>query len=209
MDTEKLETNQVTVRGRVCQAPVYSHSMYAEKFYDMRLSVPRLSGICDVLPVTVSDRLLDLMALAEGDDVTVLGQLRSYNHMVDSHSRLILTVFARHICPCAGEEEQNPNQVVLDGFLCRTPIYRTTPFGREIADMLLAVNRAYSKSDYIPAIAWGRNARYVQRLEVGRRVLVHGRMQSREYEKKLDGGETQQRTAYEVSVSSIEAFPDE
>lgn len=203
MDTEN---NQVTIRGRVAEGPTYSHSMYAENFYNLLVDVPRLSGVCDRLPVTVSDRLLDLMDISLEDDILVIGQLRSYNHMVDTHSRLVLTIFARHVSPGA-DCPDNPNQVVLDGFLCRPPVYRTTPFGREISDMLLAVNRSYNKSDYIPAIAWGRNARFAQRLQIGSRVLIHGRMQSREYEKRLEDGTVEVRTAYEVSVSSIEPAP--
>ncbi|MDD4796672.1 MAG: single-stranded DNA-binding protein [Eubacteriales bacterium] len=203
MDTEN---NQITIRGRVVEDPTYSHSMYAENFYNLVVDVPRLSGVCDRLPVTVSDRLLDLMNIDADDDILVMGQLRSYNHVVDTRSRLILTVFARHVSP-GDDRTDNPNQVMLDGYLCRAPVYRTTPFGREIADILLAVNRSYNKSDYIPAIAWGRNARFAQRLQVGSRIIIHGRMQSRAYEKHLDDGTVEVRTAYEVSVSSIETVP--
>jgi single-stranded DNA-binding protein len=197
------ENNQVMLKGKVVEEPVYSHSLYGEKFFALTLEVPRLSGVTDVLPVMVSDRLLHLMDVALGDELAVIGQLRSYNRLVEGKSRLILTVFARHISP-PEDMADNPNQVLLEGYVCRTPVYRTTPFGREITDLLIAVNRPYNKSDYIPVISWGRNARYAETLEVGQKVYIHGRMQSRQYQKKLPDGNIDNRTAYEVSVSYIE-----
>jgi primosomal replication protein N len=197
------ENNQVMLKGKVVEEPVYSHSLYGEKFFALMLEVPRLSGVADMLPVMVSDRLLHLMDVTVGDELAVIGQLRSYNRLVDGRNRLILTVFARHISP-PEDMEDNPNQVLLEGYVCRTPVYRTTPFGREITDLLIAVNRPYNKSDYIPVISWGRNARYAETLEVGQKVYIHGRMQSRQYQKKLPDGNTENRTAYEVSVSFIE-----
>jgi primosomal replication protein N len=197
------ENNQVMLKGKVVEEPVYSHSLYGEKFFTLMLEVPRLSGVTDMLPVMVSDRLLRLMDVAVGDELAVIGQLRSYNRLVEGKSRLILTVFARHISP-PEDMTDNPNQVLLEGFVCRPPVYRTTPFGREITDLLIAVNRPYNKSDYIPVISWGRNARYAETLEVGQKVSIHGRMQSRLYQKKLPDGTMENRTAYEVSVSYIE-----
>jgi single-stranded DNA-binding protein len=197
------ENNQVMLKGRVVEDPVYSHSLYGEKFFSMMLEVPRLSGVNDSLPVMVSDRLLHLMDVEVGDELAVIGQLRSYNRLVEGKSRLILTVFARHISS-PEEADENPNQVLLEGFVCRTPVYRTTPFGREITDLLIAVNRPYNKSDYIPVISWGRNARFAETLEVGQKVFIHGRMQSRQYQKKLAEGAIENRTAYEVSVTFIE-----
>jgi primosomal replication protein N len=197
------ENNQVMLKGKVVEDPVYSHSLYGEKFFTLMMEVPRLSGVADVLPVMVSDRLLHLMDVTIGDELAVLGQLRSYNRLVDGRNRLILTVFARHISP-PEDMADNPNQVLLEGYVCRTPVYRTTPFGREITDLLIAVNRPYNKSDYIPVISWGRNARYAETLEVGQKVFIHGRMQSRQYQKKLPDGAIDNRTAYEVSVSFIE-----
>ncbi len=206
MEKGNHENNQVTLKGRVAEEPLYSHTLYGERFFTLMLEVPRLSGVADTLPVMVSDRLLDLVSVATGDELAVMGQLRSYNRMVEGRNRLILTVFARHIAP-PEDINDNPNQVLLEGYVCRAPVYRTTPFGREITDLLLAINRPYNKSDYIPVICWGRNARFAQSLEVGQRVCVHGRMQSRLYQKKLDDGETENRTAYEVSISFIET-PD-
>lgn len=197
------ENNQVILKGRVVEEPVYSHSLYGEKFFSMMLEVPRLSGVNDMLPVMVSDRLLHLMDVEVGDELAVIGQLRSYNRLVEGKSRLILTVFARHISP-PEDADENPNQVLLEGYVCRTPVYRTTPFGREITDLLIAVNRPYNKSDYIPVISWGRNARFAETLEVGQKVFIHGRMQSRQYQKKLAEGAVENRTAYEVSVTFIE-----
>lgn len=203
MEKGNHDNNQVTLKGKVVEEPLYSHSLYGEKFYTLMLDVPRLSGVGDVLPVMVSDRLLRLMDVSVGDELAVIGQLRSYNRLVDSRNRLILTVFARHIAP-PEDVTDNPNQVLLEGYVCRTPVYRTTPFGREITDLLIAVNRPYNKSDYIPVISWGRNARYAETLEVGQKVFIHGRMQSRQYQKKQPDGSVENRTAYEVSVSFIE-----
>lgn len=200
------ENNQVILKGRVIEEPVFSHTLYGEKFFSLMLEVPRLSGVTDMLPVMVSDRLLNLLDVAIGDELAVTGQLRSYNRLVDNRNRLILTVFARHIAP-PDDIADNPNQVILEGYICRAPVYRTTPFGREITDILIAVNRPYNKSDYIPVISWGRNARYAETLEVGQKVTIHGRMQSRIYQKKLEDGTIENRTAYEVSVSFIE-MPD-
>ncbi len=203
MEKGSHENNQVILKGRVAEEPAYSHSLYGERFYNLMLEVPRLSGVADVLPVMASDRLLHLMNVAVGDEIAVIGQLRSYNRLQEGRNRLILTVFARHIAP-PEDVPDNPNQVLLEGFVCRPPVYRTTPFGREITDLLIAVNRPYNKSDYIPVISWGRNARYAETLEVGQKVFIHGRMQSRQYQKKLADGAVEDRTAFEVSVSFIE-----
>ncbi len=203
MEKGSHENNQVILKGKVVEEPAYSHSLYGEKFYNLMLEVPRLSGVADVLPVMASDRLLHLMNVVAGDEIAVIGQLRSYNRLQEGRNRLILTVFARHIAP-PEDVPDNPNQVLLEGYVCRPPVYRTTPFGREITDLLIAVNRPYNKSDYIPVISWGRNARYAETLEVGQKVFIHGRMQSRQYQKRLPDGAVEDRTAFEVSVSFIE-----
>ncbi|WP_278600739.1 single-stranded DNA-binding protein, partial [Clostridium tertium] len=143
------------------------------------------------------------MDLSIDKEIIVDGQLRSYNKFVDGSNKLILTVFARNIEPCI-ERSKNPNEIFLDGYICKEPVYRTTPFGREIADVLLAVNRAYNKSDYIPTIAWGRNSRFCQTLEVGDNIRVWGRLQSREYQKKVSDTDVIKKIAYEVSVSKME-----
>jgi single-stranded DNA-binding protein len=202
--TDKIsENNTVTIVGTVKSNPEFSHEMYGEGFYNVYLEVPRLSDISDTLPITVSERLITGVGLEVGSKLVVLGQLRSYNKLMDGSNKLILTIFARDLKQ-DDEEIKNPNQIYLDGFICKKPIYRTTPFGREITDMLIAVNRPYNKSDYIPSIAWGRNARYSENLTVGDRIRVWGRIQSREYQKKLNEDEVITRTAYEVSISKME-----
>jgi single-stranded DNA-binding protein len=197
------ENNSVTIVGTVKSKPEFSHEMYGEGFYNVYLEVPRLSDISDLLPITISERLMTGVDLEIGNKLVVLGQLRSYNKLVDGTNKLILTIFARDVKQ-DDEEIKNPNQIYLDGFICKRPIYRTTPFGREITDMLIAVNRPYNKSDYIPSIAWGRNARYSENLTVGDRIKVWGRIQSREYQKKVNEDEVITRTAYEVSISKME-----
>lgn len=195
--------NKIYLEGDIVSPLQFSHEMYGEGFYTLELEVPRLSDAKDILLVTVSERLIGGMELKTGDSVIVEGQLRSYNKFVDGANRLILTVFARNIEYCA-EKSKNPNQIFLDGYICKLPVYRTTPFGREISDMLLAVNRAYNKSDYIPTIAWGRNSRFCQSLSVGDNIRVWGRLQSREYQKKISDEEVIKKVAYEVSISKME-----
>ncbi|SCN21432.1 Single-stranded DNA-binding protein SsbB [Clostridium sp. N3C] len=195
--------NKIYLEGKVVSDLVFSHEMYGEGFYIFNLEVPRLSETKDVLSVTISERLLTGMELKIGSEIIVEGQLRSYNKFIDGSNRLILTVFARNVEPCY-EKSKNPNQIFLDGFICKPPVYRTTPFGREIADMLLAVNRAYNKSDYIPTIAWGRNSRFCQTLNVGDNIRIWGRLQSREYQKKVSEEEVIKKIAYEVSISKME-----
>lgn len=195
--------NKLYLEGTVASGLEYSHVMYGEGFYTFNLSVSRLSDATDSLYVTVSERLITNIDLSLGTEIIVEGQLRSYNKFIDGSNRLILTVFARKIEPCA-ERSKNPNQIYLDGFICKKPIYRTTPFGREISDMLLAVNRAYNKSDYIPTIAWGRNSRFCQNLEVGDNIRIWGRIQSREYQKKVNESDVIKKVAYEVSISKME-----
>jgi primosomal replication protein N len=186
--------------GEVITQPAFSHEMYGEGFYEFILSVKRLSGQNDNIPITVSERLLK-DKIEVGSMLAINGQFRSYNKLIDNKSKLMLTVFVKDFLPFS-ESEQNPNSVELTGYVCKPTIYRTTPFNREICDVLIAVNRSYNKSDYIPCIAWGRNARYAQDLEVGKQITISGRIQSREYTKKL-GEESEVRTAYEVSLNKI------
>jgi len=201
--TEK--NNRVYVCGRVVDEPVFSHEVFGEGFYEFHLEIERLSGQTDVLPVTVSERLIG-EKLSVGDEVCALGQFRSYNKLEGGRSRLMLTVFLREML--SSHPGKNPNSVVLSGYICKPPVYRTTPFNREIADLLIAVNRSYNKSDYIPAIAWGRNARFVKGLSVGDKVALSGRIQSREYQKRQSDESLVTMTAYEVSVSKLAAFDD-
>lgn len=203
MTDKVIESNNVTVYGAVTSKPEFSHEMYGEGFYTVYLEVPRLSDISDALPITISERLIQGLNIDVGSTLLVEGQLRSYNKYQEGNNKLILTVFARNLKPVE-EEIKNPNQIYLDGYICKKPIYRTTPFGREITDMLLAVNRPYNKSDYIPCIAWGRNARYSENLKIGDRIRIWGRIQSRNYQKKVSEEEVITRTAYEVSISKME-----
>lgn len=213
MDTNYLENNYLTLVGKVTGEKKFSHEIYGERFYVFNLEIERLSGNADIIPITVSERLATDEMLAQGKNLLVKGQFRSYNSYDNEKNRLILTVFAKDVVELEeNNEEENEmtkkdmitNEVVLIGYICKKPIYRKTPFGREIADILLAVNRAYNKSDYIPTIAWGRNARFCQNLEVGTKVKVVGRVQSRMYEKKYEDGTVENRVAYEVSIGSLE-----
>lgn len=203
-----LATNKVYIEGKIISGLEFSHEMYGEGFYSFRVEVPRLSETADVLPITVSERLIATVDMSLENKICIEGQLRSYNKYVDGSNRLILTVFARDIKPIE-EISKSPNQISIDGFICKSPVYRTTPFGREITDLLVAVNRPYNKSDYIPVIAWGRNARFSNMLTVGSHIKIWGRIQSREYEKKLSEDNVVKRTAYEVSISKMEKVDDE
>ncbi len=209
MVTNLLENNHLVLVGKVTSEKVYSHEIYGEKFYIFDLEVPRLSKAVDIIPITVSERLLTNFNLEIGKKLSVEGQFRSYNSYQNEKNKLILTVFAKDITEIDenGEEENQDvvtNEVTLSGYVCKKPIYRQTPFDREISDLLLAVNRAYNKSDYIPCIAWGRNARFCQNMEVGTELKIVGRVQSRKYEKKFEDGTSEIRVAYEVSISSME-----
>lgn len=204
MQTEGLlENNSIYVSGKVIEECEFSHEIYGEGFYLFKISSERLSDNEDILPITISERLIDKSKITIGTRVEVIGQLRSYNNYNSKKNKLVLTIFAREINLLEEETEQNPNQIFLNGFICKPPVYRKTPFGREISDILVAVNRAYNKSDYIPCIAWGRNARYLSTLGVGANIKLWGRVQSRKYQKK-NGDIIEQRVAYEVSISKIE-----
>lgn len=198
-----IENNVVNIIGTIVKECEFSHEVYGEGFYIFHISVDRLSDNEDILPVTISERLIDTNSLKLGTVVDIIGQLRSYNNYSEKRNRLVLTVFAREIEILDKLSEKNPNQICLNGFICKNPVYRKTPFGREISDILLAVNRAYNKSDYIPCIAWGRNARFTTNLKIGDNIKLWGRIQSRKYQKK-NGEDIEERTAYEVSVSKIE-----
>ncbi len=203
MDYYTDRNNRVFLSGTIVGNAEFSHEVYGEGFYEMKVSVLRLSGQADVLPVTISERLIADKNLKTGSTLNAFGQFRSYNKLVDGKSKLLLTVFVRELFDdMAG---RNPNNIVLSGYLCKPPVYRTTPFSREIADLLVAVNRSYNKSDYIPCIAWGRNARYVKNLAVGERIALSGRIQSREYQKKFSETDVRVLTAYEVSVGKLAA----
>lgn len=202
MNHELLENNRVYLQGEVISTPEYSHEVLNEGFYTLNISIPRLSGQNDIIPVTISERLLNSAGINLGDTIAIKGQFRSYNKLEDNRSRLILTVFVRELCEV--DNNANPNIIEIFGYICKSPIYRTTPFNREITDVLMAVNRSYNKSDYIPCIAWGRNARFVGELPVGTKLEMVGRIQSREYLKKIEGEEQPiTKMAYEISVSKV------
>lgn len=206
MDHSAEKNNRVFLMGEIVSEATFSHEVYGEGFYELYVRVMRLSGQADVLPVTISERLIEGNDLKPGSTICALGQFRSYNKLEGGRSRLMLTVFVRELVD--GAASRNPNSIVLSGYICKPPVYRTTPFNREIADLLVAVNRSYNKSDYIPAIAWGRNARFVKNLAVGDKIALSGRIQSREYQKKQDDGSFLTMTAYEVSISKLAAFDD-
>ncbi len=209
MTDKVIENNQVTIMGEIVSNFSYSHEIFGEGFYLVDVSVKRLSESYDVIPLMVSERLIDVTADYIGRNICVNGQFRSYNRHEERKNRLVLSVFAREISFVDEvEESAKSNQIYLDGYICKEPIYRKTPLGREIADVLLAVNRPYGKSDYIPCICWGRNARYANQFKVGERCAIWGRIQSREYMKKLSETEVEKRVAFEVSVSKLELMEE-
>ena len=194
-----MENNKVFLKGVVDSKPIFSHESFGEGFYELSIKVNRLSDNFDNIPVIVSEKLLN--AFEKGKTISLSGQFRSYNKLVEGKSRLILNVFVRNIIEM--DDSMNPNIVELSGFICKEPIFRMTPFGREICDVLIAVNRAYNKSDYLPCIVWGRNARFVKDINIGQKVQIVGRIQSREYQKRLADDSLERRIAYEISVNKI------
>ncbi len=209
MTDKVIENNQVVIMGEIVGEFTYSHEIYGEGFYMVDVLVTRLSESADIIPLMVSERLLDVTKDYRGYKIMVTGQFRSYNRHEERKNKLVLSVFAREVefIEEIGESSKT-NQIFLDGYICKEPIYRKTPLGREIADLLLAVNRPYGKSDYIPCICWGRNARFASGFEVGTRCAVWGRIQSREYVKKISDTEAERRVAYEVSVSKLEQLEE-
>ena len=206
---ELRENNKVQVTGKIISGFTYSHEVFGEKFYTVDLAAPRLSGTEDIIPLMVSERLMDVRQNCSGCTVEVTGKFQSYNRQEEAKRRLILFLFVKEIWytePVGGDQS---NQIFLEGYICKESVYRKTPLNREIADLLLAVNRSYGRSDYIPCIAWGRNARYAAGFQVGTRIRIWGRIQSREYTKKLSETESEVRTAYEVSVSRLEVVDED
>jgi len=205
MSDKIIENNQVSIIGEIVSEFQFSHEVFGEGFYIVDVQVKRLSESADCIPVMISERLIDVTQDYRGEFIRVTGQFRSYNRHEEKKNRLVLSVFAREVFFTEEETDKvKTNQIFLDGYICKPPVYRKTPLGREIADLLMAVNRPYGKSDYIPCICWGRNARYASAFEVGGHVLIWGRIQSREYMKRISENETEKRIAYEVSVSKLE-----
>lgn len=209
MSDKIIENNQVTIMGEVASQFMFSHEVFGEGFYMVEVLVKRLSSSDDRIPLMVSERLVDVTQDYSGEYIMASGQFRSYNRHEEQKNRLVLSVFVREWSFVEEElDGAKTNQILLDGYICKKPIYRKTPLGREIADLLLAVNRPYGKSDYIPCICWGRNARFASGFGVGEHVQVTGRIQSREYVKKLSEIDTERRVAYEVSVSKLECVEE-
>ena len=204
-----IESNNTAyISGVIAEEFCYSHKVYRKKFYTSVVDVERKSGIVDRIPIMISEKLVDVSGEWVGERVYIYGEFRSYNKYDGEHSHLILHLFARKFF-CVDDTGHDDNSIELDGFICKKPIYRDTPLKREICDILLAVNRPYGKSDYIPCICWGRNARFASGLEVGTRLKVQGRIQSREYFKEISEGYSERRTAYEVSISQMEVVESE
>ncbi|MBQ4558489.1 MAG: single-stranded DNA-binding protein [Clostridia bacterium] len=197
---ELENNNYVRVSGVVTTEPKFSHEVYGEGFYEFNIKIKRLSDIFDIIPVTISERLMNEKTIEVGEKVHFVGQYRSYNKLSENKSKLLLTIFIKEFLEV---NEYDENEIEITGYVCKEPIYRTTPFNREICDVLIAVNRSYNKSDYIPCIAWGRNARFVKSFKIGDKVSVTGRIQSRAYQKKLDNGDIVTKTAYEVSLNKV------
>ncbi len=201
MNFEQMNNNKVYIAGKVVSEPKFSYEVFGEGFYEFNLEVKRLSDISDAIPVTISERLMQAENIIMGSNLAGVGQFRSYNKLIDGKSKLMLTVFIRELKEY--DENINPNQIEITGYVCKEPIYRTTPFKREIADVLIAVNRSFNKSDYLPCIAWGRNAKYVSTLNVGDKLEMVGRIQSRVYQKRIDENTVEEKVAYEISLNKI------
>lgn len=200
-----FENNQVSIVGEIVSDFRFSHEVYGEGFYVVDVAVNRLSNFMDYIPLMISERLIDVNEDYIGQTIYVMGQFRSFNRHEEKKNRLVLSVFVRELELLDEiDEDMKTNQIFLDGYICKDPIYRKTPLGREIADLLIAVNRSYGKSDYIPCICWGRNARFAGKFEVGTHIHLWGRIQSRTYQKRLEDDVVEKRTAYEISVNKIE-----
>jgi single-stranded DNA-binding protein len=202
MNNTTETSNRIEVIGTVVSALEFTHEIIGERFYNFRVSTKRLSGNADIITATISERLLSEQSLHEGQKVTLKGQVRTYNKVEHGRSSLMITLFVTDYAIC-DEGIRDNEEVELTGFICKEPIYRTTPFGREICDIILAVNRAYNKSDYIPVITWGRNAKFCSKMKVGTAITIFGRLQSREYQKQLSNGAVVTRVAYEISVARV------
>ena len=204
-----LKNNQAVIAEEIISDFEFNHEVFGEGFYFVKLKVSRLSHSSDIIPLLVSERLIDVKQSHIGQFLEARGQFRSHNKQESDKNRVVLFLFAKEIEMIDSAENRNPNEIFLDGYICKEPVYRTTPLGREIADVLLAVNRAYGKSDYIPCICWGRNARYAGNLTVGSRIQLRGRIQSREYQKRIGEGKVVDKIAYEVSASQMEYIEEE
>ena len=200
-----LETNKVHLSGRVLTSPEFNHKTYGEAYYMLVLGIFRRSGYEDRIRLIISERLLAGRSPRKGEYLDITGQIRTYNRDVNGRNKLEVTVFVREMEYCRECEPDYDNLVYMEGFICKQPVRRRSPLGREICDLMIAVNRMYNKSDYIPSIAWGRNALYSESLQIGDKVIISGRIQSRDYRKYTEEGHLVNKTAYEVSITNIEA----
>lgn len=203
----KNENNEVKVSGIIKGNFEFSHEVCGEKFYRGHIQANRASGFVDEVPILISERIINVNDSWNSRRVRVSGQFRSYNQHIDDKAKVVLNVFVEEIEEIE-EMAADENEIELIGFVCKAPTYRKTPLGREISDLLIAVNRPYGRSDYIPCVAWGRNARYTHSFELGKKIHISGRVQSREYTKKLNENESEIRTAYEVSIGMLEVIED-
>ncbi len=200
----ETQNNIAKITGRVFEDLTFSHEIEGEKFFETVLEVKRLSDTFDYIPITISERTVNGEKIEKNQIVSISGEYRSYNKMQDEKSKLILHVFAKDVKIDPNMiEDESENSVHLTGFICKPPIFRVTPFKREICDALIAVNRKNIKSDYIPCIFWGRNARFLQDKPVGTKIEIEGRIQSRSYTKTLSNGEQIEKVAYEISVGKL------
>lgn len=200
-----LETNKVHLSGRVLSGPEFNHKTYGEAFYMIVLGIFRRSGYEDKIRLIVSEKLLSGRSPRKEEFLDITGQIRTYNRDINGKNKLEVTVFVREMEYCCGYEPDYINLIYMEGFICKKPVRRRSPLGREICDLMVAVNRMYNKSDYIPSIAWGRNAVYSEALQIGDQVIIEGRIQSRDYRKFTEEGHLVNKTAYEVSITNIEA----
>ena len=200
------ENNKISLVGEVISAPKLSHETHNEKFYTVKVDVKRLSGDIDTLEIIISEKLYDIEKIELGTRYYIEGEIRSYNYYVSESERrkLVINIFAKNLSIAEETDDECLNNFELVGHICKKPIYRKTPFDREISDILLAVNRLYGKSDYLPCIAWGRNAKFASTLEIGDKIKITGRMQSRQYTKKLNDNEEEKKIAYEMSIITLE-----
>lgn len=201
---KNTEASSVRLSGRVLNEPVFNHKTYGEAFYMIVLGIFRRSGYEDKIRLIVSEKILRGRSPRKSELLEVSGQIRTYNRETEGRSKLEVTVFVREMAYRKEAGFEYENSVSIEGFICKAPIRRTSPLGREICDLMIAVNRMYNKSDYIPCIAWGRNASYCESLNVGDKVYIEGRIQSREYRKYTEDGQQEIRTAYEVSAVKAE-----
>ena len=197
-------TNSITLRGSLLELPEFSHENHGKRFFSFSLEIPRLSGAVDILPVIASEAIMNSIDLSGGEMLKVTGQIRSHNSRSNGVRHLLIFIFATNIC---AEDSEPINEVILSGFLCKEPIFRRTPLGREICDIMLAIPRAFRRADYLPCILWGKTAQEISQCHTRDQIYINGRLQSRIYTKLTEEG-AQERTAYEISALSAEIIDD-